>query len=45
MLKISEGLIAELSKDIIKYSLLSEARRARADYRSGKVYEHLAVKV
>ena len=45
MLKISEGLTAEISKDIIQNSLLSEARRARADFRSGKVYEDLAVKV
>jgi hypothetical protein len=45
MLKISEGLTAEISKDIIQKSLLSEARRARADFRSGNVYEDLAVKV
>jgi hypothetical protein len=45
MFKISEGLTAEISKDIIQNSLLSEARRARADFRSGKVYEDLAVKV
>jgi hypothetical protein len=45
MQKISEGITAELSKDVIQNLLLSEARRARADFRSGKVYEDLAVKV
>jgi hypothetical protein len=45
MLKISEGITAEISKYIIQNSLLSEARRARADFRSGKVYDDLAVKV
>ena len=45
MCKFSEGITAELSIDIIQNSLLSEARKARADFRSGKVYEDLAVKV
>jgi hypothetical protein len=43
--KISKDYTAEISRDIIQNSLLSEARRARADFRSGKVYEDLAVKV
>ena len=45
MRKISEVITSEISKDVIQQSILSEARRARADYRSGKVYEDLAVKV
>jgi hypothetical protein len=45
MHKISLGVTADISKEVIQKSILSEARRARADYRSGKVYEDLAVKV
>ena len=42
MLKLSEGIIAEISKDVIQNFLLSVARRANADFRS---YEDLALKV
>jgi hypothetical protein len=42
MLKLSEGIIAEISKDIIQNFLLSVARRAKADFRS---YEDLALNV
>ena len=42
MLKLSEGIIAEISKDIIQNLLLSVARRAKADFRS---YEDLALNV
>ena len=45
MQKTSEVIAAEISKEVIQKSILSEARRARADFRSGKVYEDLAVKV
>jgi hypothetical protein len=45
MRKTSEVIAAEISKEVIQKSILSEARRARADFRSGKVYEDLAVKV
>jgi hypothetical protein len=45
MLKLSEGITAEISKDIIQNSLLSVARRAKADFRSSKVYKDLALKV
>ena len=45
MQKISLEVTEEISKEVIQKSILSEARRARVDFRSGKVYEDLAVKI
>ena len=45
MQKISLEVTADLRDEVIQKSILSKARKARADFRSGKVYEDLAVKV